>query len=382
MLEAAEELAAEVGTLAACATLGVSRATIYRLRHPRPRTVRQPGPPPWALGPEEVARILDVLHSERFVDVAPAEIVATLLDEGTYLCSERTMYRLLTEADEVRERRSVARHRRYAAPELVAERPNQVWSWDITKLKGPGKWNYFCLYVILDIFSRYVPGWMVALRESAELAEDLIAATCEKQDIAPGQLTVHADRGSAMTSKSVAELLVDLDVAKTHSRPHVSNDNPFSEAQFKTLKYRPEFPERFGSEQDARAFCRVLTDWYNNEHRHSGICMLTPATVHYGQAEAALEHRFQVMRQAYAAHPERFSRPPQRQRLPERVWINPPHPEPAERDGGRSQAPPAPPSRNARVQGMAPSPAGAGGSAPNPAGKGNTQSIRDDPAAD
>ena len=236
------------------------------------------------------------------------------------------MYRLLTQADEVRERRAVARHRRYAAPELVAEGPNQVWSWDITKLKGPGKWNYFCLYVILDIFSRYVPGWLLASRESADLAEDLIAATCEQQGVAPGQLTVHADRGSAMTSKGVAQLLMDLDVAKTHSRPHVSNDNPYSESQFKTMKYRPEFPERFGSEQDARVFCEVFANWYNNEHRHSGICMLTPATVHYGRAEEVLEHRFQVMQQAYAAHPERFGRPAQRQTLPDRVWINQPQP--------------------------------------------------------
>jgi len=332
MLEMAEELAVEVGTLTACESLGVSRATIYRLRHPQPRVAREPVTPPWALSAEEVAHILQVLHSDRFVDVAPAEIVAMLLDEGTYLCSERTMYRLLTQADEVRERRAVARHRQYAAPELVAERPNQVWSWDITKLKGPGKWNYFCLYVILDIFSRYIVGWMVALQESAELAKDLIAATCEKQGIAPGQLTVHADRGPAMTSKSVALLLVDLDVAKTHSRPHVSNDNPYSEAQFKTMKYRPGFPERFGSEQDARLFCRDFTGWYNNDHRHSGICMLTPATVHYGHAEEVLEQRYQVMQQAYAAHPERFSRPPQRPRLPERVWIN--KPQPAGRHGG------------------------------------------------
>jgi len=317
-----EELAPTVGTVAACSALGVSRATLYRLRNPKPRIVHRRGAPAWALAPDEVERVLAVLHSERFVDLAPAEIVATLLDEGTYLCSERTMYRLLEQADEVRERRAVARHGRYAAPELVAARPNQVWSWDITKLKGPGKWNYFCLYVILDLFSRYMTGWMVALRESEDLAQQLIAETCEKQGVAPGQLTLHADRGAAMTSKSVAQLLVDLDVAKTHSRPHVSNDNPYSEAQFKTLKYRPEFPERFGSEQDARAFCHEFAGWYNNEHRHSGIAMLTPATVHYGQADEVLEQRHRIMQAAYAAHPERFSRRPQRQRLPERVWIN------------------------------------------------------------
>ena len=324
MLTAARELADAVGPAQACAALDVSRATLFRHSHPVPRAARVGVAPPWALGQEERATVLEVLHSERFVDVAPAEIVAMLLDEGTYLCSERTMYRLLEEAGELRERRAIRRHGQYAAPELVAERPNQVWSWDITKLKGPGKWNYYCLYVILDIFSRAVPGWTLAQRESTDLAEELIATTCEREGIAPGQLGIHADRGSAMTSKGVAQLLVDLDVAKTHSRPHVSNDNPYSESQFKTLKYRPEFPERFGSEQHARGHCRDFFHWYNNEHRHSGICMLTPATVHYGRAEEVLEHRHQVMLQAYAAHPERFGRRPNRQRLPERVWINPP----------------------------------------------------------
>lgn len=320
-----DELVPLVGTLAACSALGVSRATLYRLRNPKPSSVHRRVAPTWALAPNELEHVLTMLHSERFVDVAPAEIVATLLDEGSYICSERTMYRLLEQANEVRERRAIARHKHYAAPELVAERPNQVWSWDITKLKGPGKLNYFCLYVILDLFSRYMTGWMVAMRESAELAQQLIAETCEKQRVAPGQLTLHADRGAAMTSKSVAQLLVDLDVAKTHSRPHVSNDNPYSEAQFKTLKYRPEFPDRFGSEQDAHVFCRGFEGWYNNEHRHSGIAMLTPATVHYGQADEVLEHRYRIMQAAYAAHPERFSRPPRRQRLPGRVWINRPN---------------------------------------------------------
>lgn len=324
MLEAAEELAPKVGTLTACAALGVSRATVYRLRRPKPAAALATRPVPWALTPTEVEAVLMLLHSERFVDMAPGEIVATLLDEGTYLCSERTMYRLLEQAGEVRERRALARHRQYAAPELVAEQPNQVWSWDITKLKGPGKWNYYCLYMILDIFSRKATGWTVAHAERAVLAEELIAATCEKEGIEPGQLTIHADRGSAMTSKSVTQLLIDLDVVKTHSRPHVSNDNPYSEAQFKTLKYRPAFPERFGSLEHARLFCRDLVNWYNNEHRHSGLCMLTPATVHSGRADEVLEHRYRVMLQAYAAHPERFARPPRRQRLPERVWINEP----------------------------------------------------------
>ena len=324
MLQAVEELTTAVGTATACAALEMSRATVYRRRRPTLRVPRTPLSPAWALSPREKQDILRMLHSERFVDVSPAEIVAVLLDEGVYVCSERTMYRLLEQAGEVRERRAVARHVRYAAPELVAEQPNRVWSWDITKLKGPGKWNYFCLYAILDIFSRYMVGWTVALRESADLAETLIAATCEKQGIKPGQLTIHADRGSAMTSKSVSQLLADLDVTRTHSRPHVSNDNPYSEAQFKTLKYRPAFPERFGSEQDARLFCREFAQWYNREHRHSGMAMLTPETVHYGHTEEVLEQRYRVMLQAYNAHPERFSKQPERQRLPECVWINRP----------------------------------------------------------
>jgi putative transposase len=325
MLAAAEELTPAVGTLVACTVLGVSRATVYRLRRPKPpQAARTARVVPWALTPEEVEQVLALLHSEPFVDMAPAEIVATLLDDGKYLCSERTMYRLLERAGEVRERRDIARHRHYAAPELLAERPNQVWSWDITKLRGPGKWNYYCLYVILDIFSRKMTGWTIAQTESAALAQELIAATCEKEHIAPGQLTIHADRGPAMKSKSVTQLLLDLDVTKTHSRPHVSNDNPHSEAQFTILKYRPEFPDRFGSLEDARLFFRGFAHWYNNDHRHSRICMLTPATVHAGRAEEVLAHRHQVMLAAYQAHPERFARPPQLQRLPDRVWINRP----------------------------------------------------------
>ena len=324
MLAAVRELAATMDTQGACEALGLSRATYYRLEHPRPRItqLRMRIQPAWSLTPEERAEVLALLHSDRFVDMAPAEIVATLLDEDLYLCSERTMYRLLAAEDEVRERRAVARHGKYKAPELLAIGPNQVWSWDITKLKGPGKWNYFCLYVILDIFSRLVTGWTVADRESEALARDLIAHACTQHGIQPGQLGVHADRGAAMTSKMVSQLLLDLGVERTHSRPHTSNDNPYSEAQFKTMKYRPEFPERFGSKQDAVAFTGPFIDWYNNDHRHSGICMLTPAMVHYGQAEEVLEHRYQVMLQAYSAHPERFSQPPRRQELPKEVWIN------------------------------------------------------------
>jgi putative transposase len=248
------------------------------------------------------------------------------------------MYRLLAERAELRERRNQLRHPRYQKPELLATEPNQVWSWDITKLLGPAKWTYFYLYVILDIFSRYVVGWMVAHRESAALAERLIRDTCAKENVPPGQLSIHADRGPSMTSKPVALLLADLGVTKTHSRPHVSNDNPFSESHFKTLKYRPEFPGRFGSIQHARAFGQEFFSWYNTEHHHSGIALLTPATVHHGRAQLALEARRTTLLQAYHAHPQRFVRQlPVPPNLPEAVWINPPPP-PA---GAPPGAPPA-----------------------------------------
>ena len=314
-------------TSALCASVGVSRAAFYRRRRParspRPRAARAPSPR--ALGPAERQAVLDVLHSERFVDQSPAEVHATLLEEQTYLCSTRTMYRVLAAAGEVRERRDQARHPAYAKPELVATAPNQIWSWDITKLKGPIAYLYFSLYVILDLFSRYVVGWMVAAQENARLAERLIAATCEKQAIGPHQLTIHADRGAPMRSKLVAELVADLDIAASHSRPRVSNDNPFSEAQFRTFKYRPEFPDRFGSIQDARAICHQLFAWYNDAHHHSGLQYLTPADVHYGRAAAILDGRHRTRLAAYAAHPERFVRgAPRRETLPAAVWINPP----------------------------------------------------------
>ena len=250
---------------------------------------------------------------------------ATLLDEGTYLCSPRTMYRVLDAAHEIKERRNQVRRPHYAAPELLATRPNAVWSWDITKLRGPATWTYFYLYVILDIFSRYVVGWMIAPRESAVLAERLIADTCAKHAMHPGQLTLHADRGTSMKSKPVALLLADLGVTKTHSRPHVSHDNPFSEAQFKTLKYGPLFPERFGSIADGRAVGQSFFPWYNHEHRHSGLGFLTPAVMHFGQAAPVRAHRQQVLAAAYTAHPERFvNGPPRPADLPTAVWINPP----------------------------------------------------------
>jgi putative transposase len=265
------------------------------------------------------------MHEPRFIDLAPAEIYATLLDEKRYLCSERTMYRILSANREVRERRDQLRHPAYAAPELLAERPNQLWSWDITKLHGPEKWSYYYLYVILDVFSRYVTGWMVATRESAELAKILIAETCARQGIREDELTLHADRGSPMVSKALVFLLADLGVTKSHSRPHVSNDNPFSEAHFKTMKYRPDFPERFAHLEHARAHSKDFFDWYNLDHRHGGLGLLTPADVHFGRAGERLRERACVLDAAYLAHPERFTRGrPHPGVPPTKVWINPP----------------------------------------------------------
>lgn len=328
---ATEKLAHRVGIAAACEALGVPRARYYRYQarphHPAPPLERPRSPR--ALSESERQQVLAVLHSERFVDQAPPTVYATLLDEGQYRCSVRTMYRLLAEADEVRERRNQLRRPAYAKPELLATAPNQVWSWDITKLKGPATWTYFYLYVILDIFSRYVVGWMLAQREATDLAKRLIADTCEKQAIDPNQLTLHADRGPSMTSKPVAQLLADLGVTKTHSRPSVSDDNPYSEAQFKTLKYRPDFPERFGGLEHGRQHCQAFFQWYNTEHYHSGIALLTPETVHYGLADAVLTARAQTLQAAFLAHPERFKgRLPQPPSLPKAVWINPPDPLP------------------------------------------------------
>ena len=327
-MEAVETLGEQVGLQPACAALAVSRATHYRrgARQVEPQNdLCWRPPPPLKLAAQERQAVVDLLHSTRFVDASPHTIYATLLDEGRYLCSVRTMYRILAEQGELKERRNQRRHPHYTKPELLATAPNQLWSWDITKLKGPVKWTYFYLYVILDVFSRYVVGWMIASRESATLAKKLIGETCVKQAITPEQLTLHADRGSSMKSKAVAFLLADLGVTKTHSRPHVSNDNPYSEAQFKTLKYRPEFPQRFGSLQDARAFCRSFFLWYNTVHRHSGIAFMAPHDVHYGRATQILETRAAALDAAFAAHPERFKgRRPIPQPLPQAVWINPP----------------------------------------------------------
>ncbi len=327
-MNAANELSAHVSHSAACRAFGVARSAFYRRRRPwenKPARGGGLGPVRRRLSSEERAAVLEMLNSERFADASPVEVYATLLDEGVYLCSVSTMYRILRGAQQVRERRDQLRRPNYKRPELLATAPNQVWSWDITKLRGPAKWMFFQLYVILDIFSRYVVGWMVADRESEALAVELIEQTCVKQGIQRGQLTLHADRGSSMTSKPVAFLLADLGVDKTHSRPHVSNDNPYSESQFKTMKYRPEFPDRFSGLEEARAFCRVFFPWYNHEHRHSGIGLLTPATVHYGQAIAVNERRAGVLTGAFDAHPERFVRGmPRPPAQPTAAWINPP----------------------------------------------------------
>lgn len=333
------QAASTIGMAAACMAVGFPRATLYRHKCGYSRLAvaksvsRQP--PKRSLKPEQRQEVLDVLHSERFMDKAPGEVFAILLDEGVYLCSERSMYRILAANSEVRERRNQRRLPNYEKPQLLATGPNQVWSWDITKIKGPVKWVYFHLYVIMDIFSRYVVGWMVAPRESAELAKRLIQESCEKQRIKPDQLNIHADRGTSMKSKAVAELLADLGISKSHSRPQVSNDNPYSESQFKTVKYRPNFPERFGSIQDFRVFGDVLFEWYNNDHRHSGIGMLTPAMVHFGTFQQVLDARMTTLSTAYEAHPERFvNGPPAPKQLPASAWINPPN---TSADGNRER---------------------------------------------
>ena len=337
MIQTAEELAVAYGVTAACTALAVPRSSLYRAR-PTPAVPETPAAepptrptPPRTLSAGEKAQVREVLNSERFQDAAPREVYAELLDEERYLCSISTMYRILAEHAEVCERRNQLRHPTYQQPELLATAPNQVWSWDITKLRGPSKGVYYYLYVMLDIYSRYVVGWLIADVESAELAEQLIAETCAKQGVQRAQLTLHADNGSPMIAKSVAILLADLGVAKSHARPHVSNDNPYSEAQFKTLKYRPDYPDRFGSLADARQWARSFFAWYNDRHHHSGLGLLTPAVVHTGQAETVRHQRQAVLRQAYQAHPERFTKgPPRPAKLPAAVWINAPTSGPAE----------------------------------------------------
>ena len=322
-MQAVQSVASKLGVRTACQVLGLPRSSYYRSQ--RPKNIRVKRTSPRALTQEERETVRQVLNNERFQDFAPREVYASLLDEGQYLCHWRSMYRILQANEEVRERRNQLRHPHYQKPELLATRPNELWSWDITRLLGPCKWTYFYLYVILDVFSRYVVGWMVALQEAAYLAEPLFLATCQKQDIQPGQLTLHADRGNPMNSKPFAWLLADLGITKTHSRPYVSNDNPFSESHFKTLKYCPGFPDHFGSLADARLWCRDFFAWYNHEHHHSGIALLTPADVHYGRAADILKARQQVLQVAYDKFPQRFVQGiPKPLQLPAAVWINPP----------------------------------------------------------
>jgi putative transposase len=332
MMDATETLGKIVPVTQACEALAVSRASLYRRRSAvcvkttaATCDKRKSNRSHRALSPQQRTAVLDALHSEPFMDQSPREVYATLLDEGTYLCSVRTMYRILSENGPVKERRNQRKHPQYTKPELLATGPNQVWSWDITKLLGPEKWTYYYLYVILDIYSRHTVGWMLAHRESSDLASRLIRETIEKQGVSEDQLTIHSDRGPSMTSHSVAQLLASLSVTKSHSRPHVSNDNPFSESQFKTLKYRPEFPSRFGSYEDALSFCRRFFKWYDDENYHTGIGLLTPSVLHYGHAEEVLAARHKTMQAAYQRHPERFvSGSPKRQQVPPAVWINPP----------------------------------------------------------
>jgi putative transposase len=322
-----EELSPIIGTRPACRALGASPATIYRRRRPpQPRPARPRPTPVRALSESERERVLEVLHGERFLDSSPAQVWATLLDEDIYLCSERTMYRLLAaKHGGVRERRDQLTHPAYAKPELLAERPNELWSWDISKLKGPAKWTYFYLYVILDVFSRYVVAWTVQHRENGQLAKALIEQASEQQKIGREVLTLHADRGGPMRGKPVAFLLADLGITRTHSRPYTSTDNPYSEAHFKTLKYRPEFPDRFDSIEQAREHCRQFFDWYNHQHRHSGIGLMTPAAVHHGHAQQFHAARARVLEAAYARNPERFVRkPPVPPALATATWINKP----------------------------------------------------------
>jgi putative transposase len=325
IIEMALESCGEHGITDACRAFGVSRATVYRRLTPKPANESKQKKSHRRLGNEEEEMVLDTLACERYLDESIPEIYASLLDEGCYLCSQRTMYRILQRHGGVKERRNLLHHPEYTKPELLAERPNEVWSWDITKLKGPTKWSYVYLYVIMDIYSRCVVGWMVASRESAMLAEKLILQTCETQSIQRNQLTIHADRGTSMKSKLVAQLLADLAITKSHSRPHTSNDNPYSEAQFKTLKYHHSFPKTFGCLEDAQTFLRGFFEWYNRCHKHSGIGYVTPESLHTGQAQHIREERSKVLRTAYDNHPERFVKgipvPPV---IPTAAWINKP----------------------------------------------------------
>ena len=307
-----------------CLALDIPKASYYRIINPVVKQKDKERVSHRKLTEQEEDDILSTLNSERFCDQSPASIYYTLLDEGRYLCSISTMYRVLK-----KNRQSIQRRQKnkgcYEKPELLAEKPNELWSWDITKLKGPAKWTYFYLYVILDVFSRAVVGWMIAERESSHLAEILMDETCKRENIEKDQLTIHSDRGAAMKSKAVALLLSDLGVTKTHSRPYVSNDNPYSESAFKTIKYRPEFPGQFGCIEDARLFCGVFFNWYNFEHKHSGIAMLSPSDLHSGNQDRIISNRQITAHKAYIQHPERFVKGVSIIKKPEmKVWINKP----------------------------------------------------------
>jgi putative transposase len=320
------ELAAQIGMKSACEALNVPRSQIYRARQPKSEPVSRTTPS-HALSLEERIRVRETLNSERFMDQAPRQVYTALLDEGAYLCHWRTMYRILSAHDEVRERRLIRRHPTYPKPELLATAPNQVWSWDITTLRGPVKWSGYKLYTVLDIFSRYVVGWMIAEEESSDLARQLIAQTARKQGIQPDQLTLHADNGSPMKGKPLSQLLVDLGITRSHSRPHTSDDNPFSEAQFKTMKYHPDYPDRFACLDGARQWARGFFRWYNHDHYHSGLNLMTPGSVHYGEAIAVQQQRQSVMTAAFEICPERFRAGlPQVKGAPTAVYINPPKP--------------------------------------------------------
>jgi putative transposase len=308
-----------------CHALGYPPASLYRALKPQNKKLRKRGGrSPRKLSQEEESHVHDILNSPKYCDMSPPEIFTTLLDKGRYHCSVRTMYRILQKHGQTTLRQQ-ARAKNYARPELLATRENELWSWDITKLKGPRKWQYFHLYKIMDVYSRYVVGWMVADREKDDLAKKLIEETILRQNIRPETLTLHADRGSSMKSNTVAQLLSSLRVTKTHSRPHVSNDNPYSEAAFKTLKYKPDFPDRFGCVEHARAHCRAFFEWYNTKHHHSGIEMFTPEQVHYGTWRKVYENRKRVLQKAAEENPERFVKgKPVLRKIPSEVWINKP----------------------------------------------------------
>jgi putative transposase len=356
MMAAVSELTPSLPVRVACAALGVAPSSWYRAQQPSPARQEHASPTPVrALGAAEQAAVHTLLNSERFQDQSPYEVYATLLDDGLYYCSISTMYRILRQHDEVQERRNQRQASAYTKPELLATGPNQLWCWDITKFKGPTTWLYYYLYVMLDVFSRYVVGWLLADHEAADLAQQLMTSSYHKQGVEPGQLTIHSDRGAPMTAKTVAQLLRDLGVIQSHSRPYTADDNPFSEAQFKTMKYRPDYPNRFDSQEDALLWARTFFTWYNNEHHHTALGLMTPATVHYGQADRLTAQRQAVLLAAYQQHPERFvNGPPKPPQLPDAVWINPPkltqaevqptHPDPgkptaAESAPGRSSFP-------------------------------------------